>query len=328
MIIALFTIFFKALGSDVGWGSQFQSKEFLMIFSLILLFFSLNLFGFFELTLPQKLLNFLNIKGKNKNFEAFLSGALATTLATPCSAPFLGTSVGFALSQSNMTIIMIFLSLGIGFSLPYILIMISPKFLNFFPKPGNWMNDLKKFLAFSVLITALWLLKLFGINNLILLSLFLGFPLLSTFFIEKRNFRNISSTLTILTLTILLYLNLSLKGNEKNWVPFDLNLIQEDIINNNIVFVDVTADWCITCKVNKITSLNTREVRKFFNKNSVILYKADWTNKDKVILNFLKQNGRYGIPFNIVYGPSNKKGVVLPEILTKETIFNAINLVK
>ena len=329
LIISLITIILKQIGLNFGWGSQFQSKEFLMIFSFLLLFFSLNLFGFFELSLPQKFLNVLNINvSNNKGIDAFFSGALATSLATPCTAPFLGTSIGFAISQNNFIIILIFLSLGIGFSIPYFLIIFSPKLLNLLPKPGKWMNDMKKILAFSVFVTSLWLLKLFGIKEEILIVTFFIIPLLSLVFLETKNIRNISSTLVIVLIISLIFLKSNTNQYEKNWNKFEEVLVRENIKKGKIVFVDITADWCITCKVNKITTLDKTEVINYFNESNVILYRADWTNKDISILNFLQQNERYGIPFNIIYGPSLKKGIVLPEVLSRDTILNSINLVK
>ena len=190
------------------------------------------------------------------------------------------------------------------------------------------MNDMKKILAFSVFVTSLWLLKLFGIKEEILIVTFFIITLLSLVFLETKNIRNISSTLVIVLIISLIFLKSNTNQYEKNWNKFEEVLVRENIKKGKIVFVDITADWCITCKVNKITTLDKTEVINYFNESNVILYRADWTNKDISILNFLQQNERYGIPFNIIYGPSLKKGIVLPEVLSRDTILNSINLVK
>ena len=329
LILSIFTIILKEFGLSLGWGIHFQSKEFLIIFSVILIFFSFNLFGFFEIGIPKKIVEKFNLNSKNKYFDAFFSGILATTLATPCSAPFLGTSVGFALSQSNLIIVLIFLTLGLGFSLPYFIIMISPKLLNFFPKPGNWMITFKQLLALLVLITALWLLRLFGIEEIFLFILFIAIPISSIFFHKNyNNLKNSSFIFSLMLILSLLFWGLDSNYGQEDWKKFEEKLILEDINNNNLVFVDITADWCITCQVNKITTLENKKVSSFFKKNNVILYRGDWTNKNSDILEYISKNDRFGIPFNIFYGPSNKSGIVLSEILNKDIIFNSLDLVK
>ena len=328
-LISLITVIFKTFGNQVGWGLQFQNFYFLSFFSILLFFFSLNLLGYFEFIIPSTLINKLNFKNDNYYINSFLTGFFATLLATPCTAPFLGTSVGFALTQDNYTIFLIFLFLSLGFSLPYFLLLFFPKTLLFLPKPGSWLILFKKILGFLVLLTAVWFFYLlkFNISFLLLFSFLILF---SSFFIEKGS--SIVKKMFLISFCIIPIILLSVyfdkNENSKIWTAFDENVLQSSINDNNIVFVDITADWCLTCQTNKIFVLNSKKVVDFFNEENVILYRGDWTYKNQQILAYLNRNKRSGIPFNIVYGPSNPDGYILPEILTKETMIEAIKLVK
>jgi len=328
-LISLITVIFKNLGNQVGWGLQFQNFYFLGFFSILLFFFSLNLLGYFEFIIPSTLINKLNFKNDNYYINSFLTGFFATLLATPCTAPFLGTSVGFALTQDNYTIFLIFLFLSLGFSLPYFLLLFFPKTLLFLPKPGSWLIFFKKILGFLVLLTAVWFFYLlkFNISFLLLFSFLILFL---SFFIEKGS--SIVKKMFLISFCIIPIILLSFyfdkNENSKIWTAFDENALQSSINDNNIVFVDITADWCVTCQTNKIFVLNSKKVVNFLNEESVILYRGDWTYKNQKILAYLNRNKRSGIPFNIVYGPSNPDGYILPEILTKETMIEAIKLVK
>ena len=328
-LISLITVIFKNLGNQVGWGLQFQNFYFLSFFSILLFFFSLNLLGYFEFIIPSTLINKLNFKNDNYYINSFLTGFFATLLATPCTAPFLGTSVGFALTQDNYTIFLIFLFLSLGFSLPYFLLLFFPKTLLFLPKPGSWLIFFKKILGFLVLLTAVWFFYLlkFNISFLLLFSFLILFL---SFFIEKGS--SIVKKMFLISFCVIPIILLSFyfdkNENSKIWTAFDENALQSSINDNNIVFVDITADWCVTCQTNKIFVLNSKKVVNFLNEESVILYRGDWTYKNQKILAYLNRNKRSGIPFNIVYGPSNPDGYILPEILTKETMIEAIKLVK
>ena len=328
-LISLITVILKDLGNEVGWGMQFQNFYFLSFFSILLLFFSLNLLGYFELIPPSIFINKLNSKNDNYYVNSFLTGFFATLLATPCTAPFLGTSIGFALTQDNHTIFLIFLFLSFGFSLPYFLFLLFPKTLLFLPKPGLWMIYFKKVLGFFVLLTAVWLFYLLKFNiSFLLFFSFLIFFL--SFFIEKSssNFKKMLITSFCIVPMILILFLFNKNKNSEMWTKFDKNALQSLINNKNVVFVDITADWCITCQTNKILVLNSKKVVNFFNEQDITLIRGDWTDYDAKILAFLNMNKRSGIPFNIVYGPSNVDGYILPEILTKETIIKAIKLVK
>lgn len=328
LVLAIMTILFKEIGKNIGWGIQFQSKEFLLILALIVFLFSINLLGFFEIILPKSISKLYSLSSKNEYFNAFLSGLLATILATPCTAPFLGSSISYALTQNNFIIIIIFASLSFGFALPYFLIIFFPKLMNYLPKPGAWMVSLKRFLAFLLILTSIWLLNLSNIlNDFVLITIII---MIGSLFIFKNNYvKNIFIKLLLLSFfSFTCYIFFKPDEPKLNWESFNKELMNRYISNEELIFLDVTADWCLTCKFNKIRTIESKKTIDFFKKNNIKLIKADWTNKNESISKFMEEKNKFGIPLNIVYGPSNKGGLILPEILSKDSIINALNLVK
>ncbi len=326
ILLGIVIILLRTLGNEVGWGIQFQSSEFLLIFSLILFFFSLNLIGVFEIFMPSIFNKLNNVDFKNKYISAFFTGIISTALATPCSAPFLGTAISFAFTQNDLYTIFIFTALGLGFGIPYFLIMVAPSALNIFPKPGLWMIKMKYILGMLVLLTALWLLSLMKFNLTVLYLIFILFGGLGFYISKLQLSKNILSILLLLISSFVIFPKK--EQNDEMWLKYEKNILQDMIEKNNIVFVDVTADWCVTCKINKISTLDKKEMKSFFTENNVKLLKADWTNKNIEIQNYMKSFNKYGIPLNIVYGPKNKDGIVLGELLSKKKIIEAINEVK
>ena len=329
MVLAVFTIILKSLGHDIGWGMQFQNRAFLFVFSVMLILFSANLLGLFEIILPNKVNQFLRISDKNKFIHSFMSGVLATVFATPCSAPFLGTSIGYALMQNNLTILIIFLTLSIGFSFPYIVLLVFPKIIKFFPKPGRWMIYLSPILGLLLLVSGLWLLQLINININFLISLGILVICFSTYFNNNLNKNKLSVLLTQLSLfTFIVYFGGKVNDEELSWTSFDNNELERYIRNDEIIFVDITADWCITCQVNKLTTLNSSEIKSYFNNEKITLIRGDWTNRNQEILSYISKYGKFGIPFNIIYGPLNKGGIVLSELLTNDEIIKTLQSVR
>ena len=329
LILAVFTMILKSLGHDIGWGMQFQSKTFLFIFSIMLILFSANLLGLFEIMLPNKVNQFLRISDKNKFTHSFMSGALATVFATPCSAPFLGTSVGYALMQNNFTILMIFLTLSIGFSFPYILLLVFPKIIRIFPSPGRWMIFLSPILGMLLLISGLWLLQLIKINTNFLISLGLLVICISIYFNKNLGREKFSVLFIQLSLFIfIVYFGGKVNDEELSWNSFNNNDLERSIKNNEVIFVDITADWCITCQINKLTTLNSSEIQNYFNNEKIKLIRGDWTNRNEEILSYISKYGKFGIPFNIIYGPLDKDGVVLSELLTNDEIIKTLQSVR
>ena len=321
-------MFFKSIGTQVGWGFQFQNFYFLFFITVVILIFALNLLGFFEIILPHRLLNKLNnISSSNNNRGFFLSGMFATLMATPCSAPFLGTAIGFSAMTSNINILFIFSFIALGFSLPYFLILFKPNLLKFVPNPGTWMISFKYFLGLILLVTSSWLMKLIGVTDIYISLIFLSIIILSLIFFQ--NIKNVIFSLIFNTL-FFLFIVTPFKNEESSfdWINFDKITLNNLIQNNKIVLLDFTADWCVTCQLNKKTTLENKNLQIFFKKENVLLMRGDWTKRDEKILNFIKSYDRLGIPVNIIYGPNNKQGIILPEILTKQIVINNINKVK
>ena len=324
LFLAITIIFFKTFGNTVGWGFQFQNDFFLLFILILILIFSLNLLGFFEIILPQnisyKVNNFLDTNSKSGHY---FSGVFATLLATPCSAPFLGTAVGFSMGSSNQNIIIIFLSIALGFSFPYLCFIVLPKIIKLFPKPGKWMNNLKYFLGLLMLLSFVWISNLFKINYLIILF-FTSSILFFSYFKNKNKF-TIMSSLVFIVINILMFSEITdIKKKKLIWQNYNPKSLENYLNENRFVLIDVTADWCVTCQFNKITTLNTNKVVDFLTKNQVTVIRADWTNKDKDIFKFINKYERYGIPVNIVYGPNNKEGILLPEILSKDIVISKL----
>jgi suppressor for copper-sensitivity B len=220
--------------------------------------------------------------------KSFFTGVLATALATPCSAPFVGTAVGFALARGPVEILAIFLALGVGLAAPYLAIAAAPGLVARLPRPGAWMRWVKGLLGLIMVGTAIWLMSIIGVQT---------------------GFLNASAAF----------------GGNAQWVAFDEAAITEYVARDNVVFVDVTADWCITCQANKKLVIDQEPVAARLNQDGVVAMKADWTNPDPKIADFLGRHGRYGIPFNIVYGPGAPAGIVLPELLTEDAVTTALD---
>ena len=325
--LAIILIIFKTFGVYVGWGFHFQNFYFLIFISTLMLLFSLNLLGFFEIILPQRFTNYLaTIEKKNTEKEYFFSGMFATLMATPCSAPFLGTAIGFSSLTTNFNILLIFLSISFGFALPYFFLIFKPKFIDLIPKPGKWMENLKIFLGVLLLATFSWLLNVIGINYVLNIIIFFTILLLS-FLINKSINRLI--LVGIISLSIFATILLVPKDKGKiEWENFNETLLDEYLDKGDLIFLDFTADWCITCQVNKFTTLENKKVKRYFLENNVKLLRADWTNKDDKILEFIKKYERFGVPLNIIYSRKMTEGYILPEILSKTIVINNLDRIK
>ena len=294
LLLAVGTYIVKSAGELVGWGVQFQNPSFLIFMILLTAFFGFNLLGLFNLFLPPKILNILSYRGEGFLGD-FITGITLTLLATPCTAPLVGTAVGFALSGGTFEIFSILLIMGLGLSLPLILIMLFPKIISIIPKPGEWLVTFKKFMAIFLLLTSLWL-----INLLIKLETKI-----------ETNINNYSSLEIV------------------NWdINKNFSLPNQLAAKGEIVFVDITADWCLTCQVNKALVLDTKKISEIFNSNNVKVLVLDWTKPNENIKNFLTKKGRYGIPYNEIYGPFLLNGKILSELLTIKEIQTYINKAK
>lgn len=328
----------KFTGNSLGWGLQFQNPFFLVFLIIILMILIANLLGLFEVTFSEFLVNFLNKKitiGENKQhiiIPNFLSGILAVLLATPCSAPFLGSAISFGLTQNFLTILLIFLAIGIGFASPYLVLLSAPRLVYLLPKPGNWMNRFKQILAGLLAATIIWLAYVlsssvgfvFSILSILLAALLLGCFKIKTPSLKIATF--------ILTIIATLYIPSSIhkihhaRESRLNamWHKFDEAEIKQKVAQGKVVVIDITADWCITCKFNKIRVLRDKEIMAKLGEPSIFAMRGDITKSDSLILDYLHKNNRFAIPFNAVYGPKAPNGIILSEFLTKDELQAAI----
>ena len=336
-LLAAAAVALKSAGLAVGWGIQFQQPLFLLFMACLVTLFACNLFGFFELPLPAWL-GSRAAGGSDKGLAgSFAAGMFATLLATPCSAPFLGTAVGFALARGGAEIFAIFTMLGIGLALPYLLIALVPGLAQRLPRPGAWMIGLKRVLALALVATAIWLLSVLsaqigwlatGVAGLLLALL--GLALWRGRDRSPRLAWGLSAGLALAALLVPPLLPGSATplradvGQEEAWPGLDPAGIAALVAADKVVFVDVTADWCITCQVNKAVVLDDARVAAILDAETVALQRGDWTTPDDGIAAYLAGFGRYGIPFNAVYGPGLPDGEPLPELLTVETVLEAL----
>ncbi len=340
-LLAAATIIAKSIGLSVGWGLQFQSPIFLTFIIAILAIFSANLFGLFEMTLPDALNQRLaSGAGGSGYLGDFATGAFAAILATPCSAPFLGTAVAFALAGRATDIVLIFTALGIGLALPYFAVAAVPKVVQSLPRPGPWMIWLKIVLGLLLAGTALWLVWVLSrvasldvamaVVSLLLVAVLLLGPG-KRFLSPAVRFSGLSLAF-LASLAVPTMVRPSANANTAAapsqtaipWQTFDRAAIPRLVSEGKVVFVDVTADWCITCKANKALVTERGIVAETLASPSIVPMVADWTKPDKAISRYLEAYGRYGIPFNVVYGPAEPEGIVLPEILTTDKVIQAI----
>lgn len=327
-LIFLLLQYFKV---SIAWGMQFQQPYFLIFISLIIFLFMMNMFGQFEITLPPQISN-LSFFGttNNKNTKDFFNGFFATLMATPCSAPFVGTAITAAFTQSYAIGISIFLFMGVGMSLPYLLIALFPKLINYLPKPGKWMIYIKYLLGLLLLATVLWLFNILlnFFNYYFIISLIIFFLLLS--YRQKIPFqKNIISVFVLLVIfsssSFSFFQQNRVFEIEKDWLNFYDITLDKLINENKIVFLDITADWCATCQFNKINVLNSEPVISLFKENDVTLIRADWTKPNDKINLFLEKYDRFGIPFNAFFSPNFPEGILLSELLSEKEMIDAIN---
>jgi thiol:disulfide interchange protein/DsbC/DsbD-like thiol-disulfide interchange protein len=337
-VLAAIVTFFRAIGAQVGWGFQFQDYRFVLAIACLVFAFALNLFGVFELTVSARATGGLAKLAAGGGYGgAFFQGAFATILATPCTAPFLGTASAFAFTQPAWATFLIFFSIGIGMALPYLLLAIQPKWLRYLPKPGEWMVRLKQLLGFLLLATLLWLSwivgRLRGADGMVELGgLLLIIGLLAwikgSFWTPMSSVRSrvlaAMSMVAVLVVAIGSYLFVT-APSELSWQAFSQQSLDKALQSGRPVFVDFTADWCITCKANERFALDTSAVREAFAQNQVVVLRADWTHGDPEITQILKEHGRAGVPMYLFYpGGKDRPPVVLPELISSQTVLDAM----
>ena len=345
--LALLLIALKGAGHQITWAFQFTNAYFVLFMSVVVLVFALNLFGVFEISLPQGATRgLLGVTAAEGNAASFFQGVFATILATPCTAPFLGTALGFAFTQSAAIIFAMFVAVAAGMSAPYLLLCAQPAWLRFLPRPGPWMVQVKQFMGFLLLATLIFLLYVLGaqrgLEALIWASSFLlvvsvACWLKGAFITPVASGR--ARVLAVIVILVLLAasglyfigekfaaakLVSSTTQTDGDWQPFTTARLQSELKQGHVVFIDFTAAWCITCKFNEASVLETSTVREAFRSHSVVKLRADWTNGDPEITKLLQHFGRPGVPLYVLYSGQQDEPIVFPELLTKSIILDKL----
>ncbi|MBI3503976.1 MAG: thioredoxin family protein [Proteobacteria bacterium] len=332
LLLAAALVALKLAGEAVGWGLQFQQPWFLAGMALVVVAFAANLWGWFEMPLPEIL---SDLGASRKLAGSFATGVFATLLATPCSAPFVGTAVGFALAQGPLHILAIFAALGLGLAAPYLAVASVPAAAGLLPRPGPWIAVLRRILGLALAGTAAWLVWVLAaqLGPLAAGVLALALVLLAAGLFGLRKSAGprgrIALVMAVLMLALFLPPRLAVAPAASSdisaipWQRFERTALDAAVAQGKTVFVDVTADWCVTCQVNKRLVVGRGEVGARLAAGGIVALRADWTRPDPRISAYLAEFGRYGIPFNAVYGPGAPGGLALPELLTADSVLAA-----
>ena len=343
MLLAAMVTALKLAGASLGWGIQFQNPWFIGLMVAVTFLFALNLFGVFEMLLPSAAAGRLATAGGTGIGGSFCEGMFATLLATPCSAPFLGTAVAFALGAPLHALWLIFLMLGVGMSLPWLFVALVPKTALLLPKPGRWMNTLKVVLGLMMLASSFWLATLLSLHlgdrvTQVVLLMLVAVTL--ALFAMKRQTASPLFWLVVIALSgfggyqVRGLLNAPPDASALNtpqaipWQPLSEEAIGQALAQGKRVFVDISADWCVTCKVNEHRVLNQPEIVAALRQPDVVALRGDWSQPSAFIAEFLAKRNRYAIPFNAVYGPGLPDGEILSPLLDKRTLVITLNNAK
>ena len=343
MLLAAMVTALKLAGASLGWGIQFQNPWFIGLMVAVTFLFALNLFGVFEMLLPSAAAGRLATAGGTGIGGSFCEGMFATLLATPCSAPFLGTAVAFALGAPLHALWLIFLMLGVGMSLPWLFVALVPKTALLLPKPGRWMNTLKVVLGLMMLASSFWLATLLSLHlgdrvTQVVLLMLVAVTL--ALFAMKRQTASPLFWLVVIALSgfggyqVRGLLNAPPDASALNtpqaipWQPLSEEAIGQALAQGKRVFVDISADWCVTCKVNEHRVLNQPEIVAALRQPDVVALRGDWSQPSALIAAFLAKRNRYAIPFNAVYGPGLPDGEILSPLLDKRTLVITLNNAK
>ena len=328
--IAIVMLALRAAGESIGWGFQLQSP--LFVIALVYLFFvmGLGLSGYLEIGS-----NLMSLGQDSQQQDglgsSFMTGVLATTVASPCTAPFMGPALGFAIAQPSYIALLVFAFLGLGMALPFILLAWLPGLSQKLPKPGAWMDSFKQFLAFPLYLTAVWLLWVAGrqTSTDVAATAVAGLVLLVMgLWLWKQSTKPVVKLTSIAVLASALaapYMALE-QGREKvDFEVYSPQRLAELRASGQPVFINLTADWCITCLVNERVALGSDKVKALISDSGVVYLKGDWTNSDAQITELLTSFRRSGVPLYLLYPKGPGEPVILPQILTETTMIEAIN---
>jgi thiol:disulfide interchange protein len=351
-ILASVLLILRAGGEQIGWGFQLQNPIFVVLLAALFFLLGLNMFGVFEVGLSLTGTGG-QLLGKRGWAGSFFSGFLATVAATPCTAPFMGAALGFALAQPYWVSLAIFTCLGLGMAAPYVVLAGSPALLKRMPRPGAWMESVKQFMGFPLMATAVWLCWVLGrqAGSDAVILLLLGFVLmglggwiLGRWGAPERPQRSRIVGRSLGTVLIAAGLWGGLAGAKPlaagapsevvrtgsiAWEPFTPERVKELRSEGKPVFLDFTAAWCLSCQVNEKVAFSSPEVQKRFAEQGLVALRADWTDRNETIGRALAAYGRNGVPLYVLYGPgSNSPPVLLPELLTPAIVLNALDRIR
>lgn len=336
-LIASILVALKSGGAQIGWGFQLQSPSVIIALAYLVFIIGLNLSGFFEFggrfgNIGQKFAN------KSGHGGAFWTGVLATLVATPCTAPFMGGAIGFALTQNAFVSLLVLLGLGFGLALPYLLLCYIPALRHKLPRPGVWMETFRQFLSFPMFITAAWLLWVLtqqASENAIFFALLGMIAIAFGLWMIKRTPKGPVGSLFKKAFLIIAIIGALFPlwhggGEMKEYHDYSPSTLSSLLKTKDPVFVNMTAAWCITCKVNERIALRTDKTIALFEDKNIQYVKGDWTNKNAEISQYLEKFGRNGVPLYVFYPEPNDQGVrpepiLLPQILTNQIIFETIS---
>ena len=337
LAIAIVMLTLRAAGEAIGWGFQLQSP--LFVIALIYLFFIMGLafLGYLEIGTSIMSLG-QSSEPSDSLSSSFMTGVLATTVASPCTAPFMGPALGFAISQPMYVALLVFAFLGLGMALPFIALTWLPSLTSKLPKPGPWMDTFKQFLAFPLFLTALWLLWVVGrqtstdvaavvILGIILISMALWLRRLNNTSIGTKSPFTLTNGLAIICLVAALsapVISISEDSKPPLWEAYSADRLSDLRRSNKAVFINLTADWCITCLANERVAF-TENFYKSLKDNEVTYLKGDWTNNDPEITKLLNQFQRSGVPLYLMYPSGGGQPEVLPQILRESVVLKAIS---
>src|ERR1044071_5399775 len=336
LVLAGMVIGVKQAGHQASWGMQYQNPRFVMAMTVLVLLVALNLFGVFEVNLVGRTMGaasgLASMKGAT---DAFFNGVLATLLATPCSAPFMGVALGFAFSQPPSVIMLTLLTLGLGLAAPYVVLSCRPDWLKFLPKPGAWMERFKKAMGFPMLATVVWLFRLtlghFSKSDVFWFGMFLVALSMSAWiwgeFVQRASRRRWPGVLAGVLVTGSVTALALMRAPDLEWTPWSPEAVAKARAEGRPILVDFTADWCSTCQVNMRTSINIKSVRKKLGEINAATMVADFSKSDETIGKELEKFGRDAVPLVLVYPrDAAKPPIVLPEgYLSPKIVLDALD---
>lgn len=350
----------RAAGAAIGWGFQLQSPGFVAAMALLFVAVGLNFSGVFEIGMSLTRLGQLEVQsapqqaasGLRHQLGAFLSGVLAVLVATPCTAPFMGSAVGLTLTMPAWAAMMVFLAVGAGMAAPYLLLGLWPQALARLPRPGAWMQTLRSVLAFPMYASAAWLVWVLAqqtqadaVLQVLLAAVgvaLAGWAWSRRAFSRRAGLRALWSLVVLagLALSVVLWAQIDsadstdaapkqstpspIQPSQSVWAPWSAQAVSQALAAGRPVFVDFTAAWCVSCQANKKLVLETASVRQAFAAGNVTLLRADWTRQDPLITAELARHGRNGVPLYLVYRPDQSQPVVLPELLTTAIVIESL----